>query len=363
MARLLSVVRRWEYSGLANRIVVVLIVLVGLSGCGNGGKSSGGGASRQGEGIRLQLNWVHDPTFTGEYLAARSWDVLDIREGGPNMSPVSAVRSGQADVAIVGADIFLKSLGEAVDRGVKPSLICIFTDFQRNPVGWVLHPDVVGELLGSGVEAHDVDNDWLFEEIASGRIEVGDKRGTETTAVWLRWKQLRGLDRAVEVVPVGFDASVVLGAPKMAFPVYLNEEPYKLGERIGEEVVTFDPADDGVALYGNVIITTDTFLNQHRTLVRKLQRRLQRGWNTARDSLGVATDVVRQVYSNVSRRVLEAQINKTLSFVYYETDTAGVMDMDGDGRWVETLESLQRAGVVSKQLRFGDVRDHVFGVD
>ena len=74
----------------------LLLCLVGLSCNGRPG----------GQPVRpvvLQLNWLHDPTFAGEYAAALgSGSPLTLKEGGPNVFPLAEVVGGRVDAAVVG---------------------------------------------------------------------------------------------------------------------------------------------------------------------------------------------------------------------------------------------------------------------
>jgi hypothetical protein len=311
--------------------------------------------------IRLQLNWFHDPSFAGEYIAAKKQGVpLNILQGGPNISAPQILKAGQADVAIMGADIFLRTVSEDLVRHGESQLIAFHVDFQRNPVGWILHPEVARRLrLDPSRQDAKQRNDWFFEKVRNGELRVGDKRGTETTSIWVRWRALRQLPNTVTVVPVGFDPDIVLSKPALAFPVYLNEEPWKLGERIGEPVVVFDPAADGIAMYGNVLVTTRAFLASHPDQLRLLQKRLAAAWNEAKANPGTAVTAVSEVYKGVSQRVLEQQVQQTLDFVFFGNSVAGAMDANDNGRWSQTLSALTEAKMVDGRLTIEILRRHL----
>jgi len=333
-----------------------LALMTALGGCGEPDPDRGP--------LRVQLNWFHDPTFAGEYRAA---DALSSRvtvlEGGVNVPPVQRLKSGLADVAIVGIDIALKAIEADISaKGTTPIRI-VFVDLQRNPVGWIVHPRVVQKLglndpaALSGRER----NDWLFEKFTDGSLRVGDKRGTETTAVWARWRQLRKL-KGVEVTPVSFDPTVILSAPDLAYPVYLNEEPYKLAVQIGEPVVEFDPADDGVALMGNVLITTDEVLSQRKAELLEFLAALQEAWAWVRENPGGATSIVKRYYTDVPDEVVRAQIARTTEFVFFGVEQAGPLDVSDGGRLGETIDALKDADALSSNaLDLQSVRELVVG--
>lgn len=324
-----------------------LLLLLGLVGCTNEQSGSDGKAATS--PIRLQLNWFHDPTFAGEYRAADQLaGGVTILEGGVNVSPVQRLKSGLADAAIVGADIALEAIAADLSSNRSTPLRIVFADFQRNPVGWIVHPAVVRKLglsSDSSVSGRQR-NDWLFDRFRDGSLRPGDKRGTETTAVWARWRQVRDL-KGVKVTPVGFDATVVLGAPRLAYPVYMNEEPFKLAERIGEAVAVFDPADDGVVLLGNVVITTDAVLEKRRTDLIRFLNALQEAWMWVKQNPDSAASLVKLYYSNVSDPVLRSQIVRTTEFVFYGVDRPGALDTATGGRLDQTIDALRSAGSLS----------------
>jgi ABC-type nitrate/sulfonate/bicarbonate transport system substrate-binding protein len=334
------------------RLSLLVSVLL-LAGCGKKDESTT---------AVLQLNWLHDPSFTGEYLAAEDASVgLRIMEGGPNISAVTEVMSGRATIAVVGADIFLQAIDKAQEGPEGADLVCFFVDFQRNPVGWVLHPDAA-EKAGYPASSplDDVQrNNWLFSQFEAGTIIPGDKRGTETTSIWIQWKKVHRLPDRITVAPVGFDAGIVLGAPMLAYPVYLNEEPFKLSDRLGKEVLVFDPAADGIDIYGNVLITTRHYAEEHRAELKKVHDALQSGWMKAKVDPQRAGNVVARLYSGVSKQVLEREIGKTVEFVFRGATEAGAMDLGDNGRWRHTLEAEQEAGLVTAALTFEKLKRHL----
>ncbi len=303
----------------------------------------------------VQLNWLHDPTFVAQYILEREPNSnVRVREGGQGVSPVGEVLAGRAHFAIVGADIFLQHLAEEGAESGKSALVCIFVDFQRNPVGWVLHPDVgesLGLTQGQAADPRAV-AEWVARHISDGSLSVGDKRGTESTAVWLQWRQAMGLPETIGLTPVGYDPSVVLSAPKMLYPVYLNEQPLKLSEKLGRAVVEIDPRVSGVKLYGNVVIARRDFAASNAAIVRDYQTSLRNAWENVRDRPREAAIEVAKRYTGVSAEVVDAQVRRTVEFVFVGTPSraAGEMDLAEDGLWAQTLQALQTGGSVKPSL-------------
>lgn len=312
--------------------------------------------------VTLQLNWLHDPTFTGEYIFANNpTSNFVIREGGPNIFPLAELTSGRADIALVGADIFLQALSNDYKENGMSDLVCIFVDFQRNPVGWILHPDTA---IKAGINAENLSpkelNKLFFQKVANKTLQVGDKRGTETTSIWIQWKNRNKLPDDITVSPVGFDASIVLSAPMLAYPVYLNEEPFKLSEKIGRSVVVFDPAVDGVTVYGNVLVTTKAFINTHAETIERVQVGLKNSWKQVQKDIATSSEVVSKYYKGVSNEILKKQIEKTLEFVFYGGKEVGNMETGRSGRWGDTLNALTEAQLVNENITYEIMCKHIW---
>jgi len=305
--------------------------------------------------IVVQLNWLHDPTFVAQYVLEQEPNPkMTVREGGQGVSPITEVLGGRAHFAIVGADLFLQHLAEENAEAGKSALVCVFVDFQRNSVGWVLHPDVGGSLGLSQDAAADprAVAKWAAEKIKDGALSVGDKRGTESTSVWLQWRAAMGLPDTVALTPVGFDPSVVISAPKMLYPVYMNEQPLKLSQTIGRPVIEIDPRVNGVRLYGNVVIARRDFSSTNPTAVRDYQTSLRKAWERVRDRPGEAAIEVAKRYTGVPAQVVETQVRRTIDFVFVGTPSvaAGQMDLTENGLWAQTLQALQAGGSVKPTL-------------
>ena len=114
---------------------------------------------------------------------------------------------------------------------------------------------------------------------------MGDKIGTESTAIlnlMLRNKQI-----ADKVSPqgVGFDFAYFLQNANVVYPVYLNEEP--MTARIkGVQVTEIDPAsaeNGSIRLYGNVIIAHKYTVSGKEQVVRAFVSAIRKGWEFAKE--------------------------------------------------------------------------------
>lgn len=302
--------------------------------------------------LTTQLNWLHDPTFVAHYRLSQASPRYRNREGGPSVFPIQVVGSGLVDAAVCGFDIFVKYILDSHSRSATP-LRAVFCDFQRNPVGWVLHPRAASQLGidASAYAAGDpVARQRLLGAIRSRALRVGDKVGTETTSILRTWLSVLGLSDSALVTPVGFDAALVQSAPKLLFPVYLNEEPFRINEAIGGELLVVDPVRDGVAMYGNVVV-----MREGDPRAAEFCSALADAWHWARDNLNEASRLVGQFYRAVRPETLTLQIGKTVEFAFYGNTPIGTFDLSAGGRVDQSLAMLRRGGSVPAEVNLSAI--------
>ena len=259
------------------------------------------------------------------------------------------------DAAVCGFDVFIRYVLE--HDADAATLRAVFCDFQRNPVGWVLHPSAASQA-GIDVDAYNSGDpsarSALLRSIRDRSIRMGDKVGTETTAIMRTWLATVGIGQEALVTPVGFDSAVVLSAPRLLFPVYLNEEPFRIREALGDrDLLVVDPVSDGVALYGNVLVMRADDDRQ-----TEFQVSLADAWMWARNNLQEASELAGRYYRAVQPGTLRRQIEKTIEFAFYGESTIGSFDLSDAGRVDRSLQMLQRSGMVPPNADFRAIKQN-----
>lgn len=323
---------------LSRRSVLIGSSLLAIVGCS--------GKRNPAAPFSTQLNWLHDPTFAAHYRLA-DWDKrYSFKEGGPSVFPIQAVAGRLVDAAICGFDIFAKFVAGKPESDLR----AVFCDFQRNPVGWVLHPQAA-TAVGIDIAAYDNgdldERNKLLRAIQRKKLRVGDKVGTETTAILRAWLRKSGLADTASVVPVGFDASLVHSAPPLLFPVYLNEEPFRISEKIGTPLLIVDPVSYGVSMLGNVVV-----MRADHEMTGPFREGLADAWRWVRGNVDASVTLVSRYYKAVSPQTLKRQIEKTVEFAFQGVSQVGGFDLIQGGRVHRSLEMLQEAKAVSTDLTF-----------
>ncbi|MGA1980765.1 MAG: ABC transporter substrate-binding protein [Sedimentisphaerales bacterium] len=313
-----------------------LIVLFIISGCGK--KPAAGNRK-----IILQLNWIPDPTFTGEYIALKNmyWSKdcgldVTIKPGGIGIDPIALVVSKQAQFAIVGADkaIIARANGQKIK--------VIAVDFQRNPVGWIARKSL-------GIKT--------FKDIPSNtNVLLGDKVGTETTSILNLCLKRLNLDKQVSPKGVGFDFSYFVQNKDVIYPVYLNEEPVraKINNIEITEIDPSDPENGGVRLYGNVIIVNEEFLDENPKAVSCFVKGLRKGWEFAKKDPIEAQKIISNSFT-YDKAALQDVIERSIDFatnMYGQHVPPCHMELR---EWENTINTLRESGILTKTITVTDL--------
>jgi hypothetical protein len=60
---------------------------------------------------------------------------------------------------------------------------------------------------------------------------------------------------------------------------------------------------------------------------------------------------------------VKKQLQKTVEFVFYQTEKCGVMDSTPNGKWGKTIDTLQAAGFISKDFTLDKLSNYLVPVD
>ena len=292
------------------------------------------------ENIRVQLNWINDPTFTGEYVALDKFWLkkklnVAVNQGGLGIDPIAMIVAKKADYAVVGADKALIAISN------KAPISIISIDLQRNPVGWIARPEL------KVTQFKDLRN--------RSDLILGDKAGTEVSSI-LRviLKRLKLND--LEPQAVSFDFSYFLARENAIYPVYLNEEPFRARILHKLNTIEIDPGSEengAVRLYGNVIITHESTANLCSDLNHAFISGLNEGWGYAITNPKEATSIVNK-YVKENEDYISESVKRTL---FYATDYYGIKVPQGHmdiGSWRDTINVLKDADLILDNINYYD---------
>jgi len=296
------------------------------------------------KGFLTQLNGPPDPSFIAQYrlLQISPGSVIKQKAGAIGSASIATLAPG--DFAICDIETFLKYIASVNKDNADSEIHAIFCDLVGNPIGWILGP---GRAKAIGVDVEKLnagdreEREKIFSALRSGEIEIGDRAGTETSAILQSWLAKLGLNKIVHPVSVGSDPTVVAVDPPILFPVHINEEPYRLASIVEGPVATLVPAQDGIQIYGNIIVTPS---GTSAAQVDDYRAKMRESWDWVRQHIDEATDLLGKYYKKAPDKFMKDEISKTISLAFGgENRKTGRFDTSENGLLHQSLRVISAA--------------------
>ena len=313
----------------------IAIAAVALTACA-GGTTAGApaddaSASADGFGdITVQLSWIFNEEFAGEYLAEENGYYADGGFSSVQLVPgpsggVPELLSGSADVALSDS----VQVGAAVANEGAPLKI-IGATFQANPF-------TVLSLADGG-------------DIATPEDLKGKKIGVQDSNVTLFNALLAANDidpSEVTVVPVQYDPAPLINCEVDGFIAYLTNEAISV-EMAGTATTNLPFADNGLPFVAETVTVTDDTIANNREMLKAFLVAEIKGWTDALADPQAGADLAINKYGTD----LDLDPAKTLAgseaqnklVVSSETEENGIFTIS-DALQAETIKSLAGAGI------------------
>jgi ABC-type nitrate/sulfonate/bicarbonate transport system substrate-binding protein len=242
-----------------------------LAACGGGGSkstsstTSGGASSSIAPGslgaLDMQLSWIRNDEFSGEYLAdtkgyytQMGFSSVNLIPGGPNITQDAVVATGKAFVGISSPDI----TGAAINQG--GDLVIVGAQYQKNP--------------------------FCIMSLATSPIHTpqemyGKKIGIQSTnqAVWNSFVKANNLDSSkITQVPVQFDPTPLTTHTVDGWFSFVTNEPNLLKVK-GFDTVTFLLNDFNYPLVSESYMVQRSALTKDREKLKAFLRAEIMGWH------------------------------------------------------------------------------------
>jgi len=305
-------------------------IVLALAGCSGSTPAADGDAESLGD-LDVQLSWIKNEEFAGEFFALDKgyYDEAGLGE----VTLTAGPSTGSAELLSNTVDIALSdaiSIGTVVANEEAPLKI-IGATFQKNPftilsiadAGNILTPeDMVGKKIG--VQAS---NTSLFEALlAANDIDAS----------------------SLEVVPVGYDASVLINGDVDGFVGYLTNESIAVAAQ-GYEVANLPFADNGLPFVAETVTVTDQSIAENRDALKAFLLAEIKGWSDAVNDTDAAAELALEL--NGAEAVPDIEASKAgakaqaeLLIVSDETVENGLFTIS-DELQAESIASLAAAGI------------------
>jgi ABC-type nitrate/sulfonate/bicarbonate transport system substrate-binding protein len=311
---------------------VAITASLSLAACGGSSEDeapSGDGAAASYGELDLQLSWIKNEEFAGEFFAdsegyytEAGFDAVNMTAG-PSTGAAELL-SGDADIALSDA----VSIGTVVADDAP--LKIIGATFQKNPF------TILSTADGGNIQT--------AEDMVGKKIGVQDSN-TSLFQALLAANDLTEDD--VEIVPVGYDPSVLVSGEVDGFVAYLTNEAITVAAQ-GIETVNLPFADNGLPFVAETVTTTDELIGSDREMLKAFLVAEIKGWAQAVSDPEAAANLALEVGTeeavpDIDNSIAGATAQAEL-IVTDETDANGLFTIS-DTLQEETIGSLANAGI------------------
>ena len=259
---------------------VTVLALTALAGCAGSGSSTSPSASATIDPVTMQLSWIDNNQFAGEYMADHEKYFADagipkttlIPGGSSATTAEAAITSGQALLGV--GDLFNTANADLAGGDLR----IIAATYQRNPFALIsMSKNPIAtpkDLVGKTIAIPDVDASLWKTFLAANNVDPSK----------------------VKVVPYQFDSSILTSGQVDGILTYTTVGA-KLLKSEGHDAQEFLLADAGLPLVGDPIVTSAKNLSGNRATVKAALYAIIKGWYWAAANPEKANEFTNSVYA------------------------------------------------------------------
>jgi ABC-type nitrate/sulfonate/bicarbonate transport system substrate-binding protein len=309
----------------------ILTAALALSGCASSSTAGTSAAPGSLGSLTLQLPWILNSQFIGEYLAQENGYYTDAGLSdvqlvtGPS-STISEVLSGTADLGMIDAVSIASTI---VEQGAPLKIIA--STYQKNPYS-VMSLDgpkairTPKDLIGKKIGVQDV-NVALFNALLAANSIPKDQ---------------------VTVVPVQYDPSPLTLGEVDGYMSFLTNESILVPAE-GFKTVDMPFADNGLPFVADAVIATDDMIANHRDALKAFLEGDIRGYTAALHDPQKGIDLMmkqsgQKLGLNADTELLCAEAANTELIVTDETAKNGLFTTS-DALQAQTIATLKTIGL------------------
>lgn len=328
-----------------NIIFVLLVVSLFIFGCTQDVEN------KESTTVKLQLKWVHQAQFAGNYVAKEKGFYFDNRLNVEMLPfdfektfPIPGVQNKEFEFAITGADelILAKAAGTA------DNIKAIAVIYQENPV-------TLYSLKESGIDSPD---DFIGKTIGIER--AGDGTEINVGILYIAMMDKVGVDRSqVNEITIGYDATELLAGETDVSSGYIINEPNQAIEA-GYEINIIKPSDYDVDMYADVVIVHEDTINENPELIQSFLDATIKGWEFAleEENKQETIDIVLKYATDRAKSHETYMLEESIPLIKPTPGTkVGEMNYI---QWFNTAKILQGADLLEKDFEVRDVYDNRF---
>jgi NitT/TauT family transport system substrate-binding protein len=271
------------------------------------------GAAQAQDKVSIRLKWLHQAQFAGYYVAKEKGFYKEenlevtINPGGPQLVAENLVAAGTDDFAQGGG---METTLTGRDKGLP--LVAIAAVFPKTPVLLVAKKE-------SGINK--------LEDFAGKKVSMWY---TGTQYIVRAMLRNNGVDPAkiTEVPQPVTMAPFVRNEVSVACVTVFNELQSLYADGI-KDLVMFDPADYGIVIPRDTIVTTEKMIKERPEVVQRFLRASLKGWKYAIDNQAEAVDITMKQSPNLKKEhqtIMMREVAKLMTWGASKERGVGYLD-------------------------------------
>ena len=273
--------------------------------------------------VKLELLWTHQFEFAGFYMAKEKGfykdkgldvEIID----GFMKNTLDDVQSAKVDFGISSSKIIYE-----VNKGRE--FIALASIFQNSPYAWLVRKDSgienLQDFVGKTVmhAMHSLDNIELLAMLKENGVDSSK----------------------IHFIPTTYNINDLIDKKCDVTSSYVSNEPYEL-EKQNIEYKLFTPIEHGIDFYGDILFTSQNYLENNPKTVKAFREASLKGWRYAFENIEESAKLIRKKYNpslSLNKLRYEANILKQESL--YPFIAVGTMDTK---RWESIANTFKDLG-------------------
>lgn len=277
--------------------------------------------------VKQVTNWFAEPEHGGQYAALAKGFYeeagldMTIEPGGPQVSSITQVSTGEAMFGMTQADDLLIARSQGIP------IVAIAATFQTNPQGLIYHKS-------QGI-SH-------FSDLNGHTVYTAPGAGY--------WQYIKAKYELTNVKEMNYTGSLAnfVNDPAAVTQGYITAEPFSLAEQ-GIETDILLNAESGYNPYANILYTTEETIKNHPDIVKAFVEASIKGWNYYKDNYEEINKFLLEYNPDLSIDLMKHGSEAQMDLVYGgDAEENGVGYMTEE-RWNLLMEQLLELKLISKK--------------
>lgn len=340
--------RRMKLGGLA--LSVLLMVVVAACGGNSGNNEPAATASTEPstspsataeatappvelKKAKIVLNWFPKAQHGGVYAAQEQgifeqngFDVA-IEPGGPQVSAVQIVASGNAEFGLAHADQIVIAKNQGIE------LVVVAAALQGSPQAFMFQENV--EIT----DFEDLNGRTVF-------IQPG-------ITYWDFLKKQYDLSGVKEMTYTGQHVNF-LADPESVTQSFVTSEPFFM-EKEGVKVKTLLVSESGYDPYNVVLFVTKEYLEENRDTVASFVKAFSEGWMSYKDTSAEVNDAIFAANPNIALDAIQFEDESQREFVYGGDAAEHGFGYMTEERWSTLIDQLSELGLLKEKFDANEI--------